>query len=533
MGDYEHELLPPLRDLLGGDVSSFAQHAPIYGASAWPRLPFAWLADSLGAGDLGVYRAGDAGLPAAARRSDLLARAPDAGRAARPPTSRPRSPSCCSRLRWHCARCATGIRRTSSPRRSPSAAVLLALRSRAPLAGIALGLAVAFKPWAVIAAGPVLVAARERRLHDLPLAAGAAVLAWGPLPLLAHRSRGQSDVNALTLSARIFHPQQLLWPLGERHANGGVVAPDGLDRPRAPGDRRSAPFALSLLWAWRRRAHGAPRARTRSLLLALILLARCSIDPWNNAYYAVPAVISLGAWEALTRRGIPVASTVVLVFTWLSFVRLPMYLEPDGLALAYALWIVPALALLALRLYAPSLMSSATAARTSSEVELGAVAHVARRLTDDERDALADALLVEAHRLEHGVRIDAVEAQRQTGRAEQFGGLFAQRVGARQAQRGEQAEADGLAVQQQPVAGDGLDRVADRVAEVEYLAAAAVTLVGGDDLELRARALEDHVLVGRAARGHPLPERAARDQRRLHDLGVAGRELPRGQRRQQ
>ena len=66
--------------------------------------------------------------------------------------------------------------------------------------------------------------------------------------------------------------------------------------------------ALSLLWAWRRRATGAAREDALALL-ALLLLMRCAVDPWNNAYYAVPAVISLGAWEALTRRGLPVAST--------------------------------------------------------------------------------------------------------------------------------------------------------------------------------------------------------------------------------
>ena len=140
-------------------------------------------------------------------------------------------------------------------------------------------------------------------------AAGTAALASGPLLLLAH-DRAQSHANALTLSARIFHPQQLLWPLGERHANGGVVAPHGLTELVRPADRarRRGPDAPVGL-APPRDGRGA--RRTRSPLLALLLLMRCAVDPWNNAYYAVPAVISLGAWEALTRRGLPVASTAV------------------------------------------------------------------------------------------------------------------------------------------------------------------------------------------------------------------------------
>jgi hypothetical protein len=361
MGDYEHELLPSLRELLGGDVSAFAGQAPIYGASAWPRLPFAWLADTLGAGDLGVYRAGVLAclLPLAALIFWLVRRMQDA--------RRPLHEQAALAAVLLAAPVAMRALRDGHPEDVLAAtlavsAVLLALRSRAPLAGVALGLAIAFKPWAVVAAGPVLVAARERRLLICLCAAGAAALAWAPLQLLAQR-HGQADVDALTLSARIFHPQQLLWPLGERHGNGGVVAPESLTGLVRPAIVLGA-FALSLLWAWRRRATGSAR-EDALLLLALILLVRCAIDPWNNAYYAVPAVVSLGAWEALTRRGLPVASAAVLAFTWLSFVRLPMYLEPDGLALAYALWIVPVLAALAVRLYAPPEISSATTARTS------------------------------------------------------------------------------------------------------------------------------------------------------------------------
>src|SRR6478735_8528979 len=51
-------LAAPLHDLLAGHARAFAEQVPIYGASVWPRLPFAWLADAAGAGDLGVYRAG-------------------------------------------------------------------------------------------------------------------------------------------------------------------------------------------------------------------------------------------------------------------------------------------------------------------------------------------------------------------------------------------------------------------------------------------------------------------------------------------
>ena len=83
---------------------------------------------------------------------------------------------------------------------------------------------------------------------------------------------------------------------------------------------------------------------------------------------------------------------------------------------------------------------------------------------------------------------------------QQVGDLLAQpRLGGER-ERGQQAEADRLAVPVAAVARHRLDRVADRVAEVERLAAARVALVGGHDGELRARAGEHEVAVGAARR---------------------------------
>ena len=71
--------------------------------------------------------------------------------------------------------------------------------------------------------------------------------------------------------------------------------------------------------------------------------------------------------------------------------------------------------------------------------------------------------------------------------------------------------------------------MAHRVAQVQHRPAAAVALVGGDDLELGARAGEDHVAeLGRIElleRPHPLPQLPAGDQGRLHHLDEARRQL--------
>ncbi len=51
--------------------------------------------------------------------------------------------------------------------------------------------------------------------------------------------------------------------------------------------------------------------------------------------------------------------------TWLSFVKLPQLLGWDAQAAVYLAWTVPLTAVIAAALYAPGLMSSATARRTS------------------------------------------------------------------------------------------------------------------------------------------------------------------------
>ena len=329
MGDYRIELLPAVQALLAGDLSGFAAAAPLYGASFWPRAPFALVADGLGGSDLAVYRAGVlAALLALAALIFWLVRAMErAGRS-------------------RGERVALLITLLAAP------VALRALRDGHPEDVLAGTLAVAAR-----AAGAERApgARRRRARHGRRLQAvgrrsrpgrccwpartaacccapprpASPLIAAAPLVLLAG-DRASGHTTTLTQSNWIFHPQQLLWPLGERHANGGVVAPDGLVRVVRPLIVGLG-AVLSVAWALRRRRSGAP-AHDALLLLALLLLVRCAIDPWNNAYYALPAVLALGSWEALARRGLPVLAISVTALTWLSFVRLPMHLGPDALA---------------------------------------------------------------------------------------------------------------------------------------------------------------------------------------------------------
>ena len=56
--------------------------------------------------------------------------------------------------------------------------------------------------------------------------------------------------------------------------------------------------------------------------------------------------------------------------------------------------------------------------------------------------------------------------------------------GDREKRGGDHAPADGFAVQEAAVAGGGFERVAERVAEIQYLAQAAFAFVGADDPRL-------------------------------------------------
>jgi hypothetical protein len=51
-------------------------------------------------------------------------------------------------------------------------------------------------------------------------------------------------------------------------------------------------------------------------LLALLFLLRCLLDPVDNAYYHVPFLVSLVAWESLAGRRVPVLGMLASVAIW-------------------------------------------------------------------------------------------------------------------------------------------------------------------------------------------------------------------------
>lgn len=355
--DYDNEVAPAFAALTAGHVVRFLQAAPAYGGSVVLRAPFAALTGLLGGGPLAVYRA--VSLPclaAAAGYGIWLVGQMRAGG------------------RDRVARAAVLIAVLANPIYVPTlevghpeeilgavlcaAAVVLALRDRWLWAAIVLGLAVANKQWALLAVGPVLVALPRHRWRALFVAGGVTAAVLAPIVLVQAGNFVVAARADAVQTGGIFQPWQVWWFFG---SHGHLV--HGLFGNAKPGYRTPPGWLggsahllivaigvpLSLLWARRR-----PAARTDALLLlALLMLLRCALDPWDAVYYALPFVFALLTWEALAGSGTPTLALGASVVVWMLFQWLPDRVGPDAQSLAFLACVLPAIAVLALRVYVP------------------------------------------------------------------------------------------------------------------------------------------------------------------------------------
>jgi hypothetical protein len=214
---------------------------------------------------------------------------------------------------------------------------LLLARRRPVAAGIALGAALATKQWALIAIAPVLLAAPSGARTRLALTAGAMTAAIvvpfaiadprAFLDSLHHPAFGVATMrtgNVWGWSAITSHVS-----LGAGEWTTAYTVPSWLQHAAHP---LVALLTLGL---------GAAALRTRRrldplALLALLMLLRCSLDPWNHAYYHAPFLAALISWEVLEARRAPWVSAASAGFLGVVFgLSLPL---SDAL---YTLWALP------------------------------------------------------------------------------------------------------------------------------------------------------------------------------------------------
>ena len=354
--DWTIEAVPGVDALLDGRFGEFLRAAPVYGGSLLLRAPFMAVTRLWQGGGEAVYRASAAPCIAALAALGLWLAHQMARRD-------------CGLL----ARTTTVVLCIANPLVIPAlqlghpeellgavlcvVAVLCARRGHAVWGGVLVGAAIANQPWGVLAAGPMLIALTQdrRRAGIVMVLTTAAILA--PFVLVDDGGFSGQAAAVGVNSGGIFNPWQLWWFLGP-HRSGTTatlrIAPRWLG-----GLGHTVPIAimppitLAYLGCARRRL-GA-KGLDVFLLLALLLLLRCALDPWNISYYALPFLTALLAWETNTYDRPPLITLVASFMAWLVLQETAVWFGNDQntLAMLYTIAVLPAIAAIAYRLLAP------------------------------------------------------------------------------------------------------------------------------------------------------------------------------------
>ena len=324
-GDYRLQVQPALDALLRGDLSSFLRANTLGGpASLLLRAPMLALARALGGGEALGYTLGSlaCALPLTAVGAWLVA---ETGRAGRRFVDRASiaalfvlCPIFTIALQW-------GHPEDLMTIAGCVAAVLLAARGRIVWAGLVFGLAVATKQWALVAAAPVLLAMPRHRLRAALVGGGLFAALAAPAALI--------DPNAFVASLKSIasanswvSATNVWWPFAHAHTrmvtDGVTLVP--VVKYTLPASLNYVPHALIVFIGLPLGALVAARSSRPTLdqvlsLLALLMLLRCVLDPWNNPYYQVAPLVALYARDALCGRGLPLASAFATLAAWVTF----------------------------------------------------------------------------------------------------------------------------------------------------------------------------------------------------------------------
>jgi hypothetical protein len=394
--DYDLEARPALTALVEGHLSGFLHLAPAYGGSLLERAPFALLPGLWAGGALAVYRmaAVPCLLASAVLGVWLVARMRAEGRSR---LARAVALGVCVANPITLRALETGHPEELLGGALCVIAVLLAARGRAVAAGVVLGLAIANKEWALLAAGPVLMALPAGcRLRCAGAAGGVAAAVLAPFALAGSGGLVASTRALASAPSTIFQPWQAWWFLGAHgapvHGLYGALKPGYRTAPAWTG-RISHPLIIlagaaltaALWWTRSARARTRPAGRAGTgapggeppapsegpsrvarrpratwslpeqdalLALALLLLLRCLLDTWDTVYYPLPFVLALLAWEATRETSKPpVLALAASALVWVNFQWLPMHASADVQAAFFLAWTLPLALVLGARLF--------------------------------------------------------------------------------------------------------------------------------------------------------------------------------------
>jgi hypothetical protein len=354
LNDYSSEAALPLAALLHGHILGFLRSAPAYGPSLELRAPFALIASLAGGSRLLIYRfsALPCLLALAALGAWVATRLRAAGRG-RLTAALTLAVCAVNPLTFYAMK-------IGHPEEVLGAvlcvvAVLAALRGHVNWAGVLLGLAIANKEWALVAIGPVLIALPARRIQALLIAAGVAGVLLAPIAIASSTVKAATGRITVNDGGTIFYPQQIWWFFGTPGHWVPSMRGQLLHGFRLPPSWLQGRAHLLIVWiglplTWLAARRRMPRENALALL-ALLLLLRCMLDPWDVVYYPLPFAIALLSWETLVRGRAPLGAAVVSAAAWAIFEYGPKHLSANQIALSFLIPSVCAFAAIAFVVY--------------------------------------------------------------------------------------------------------------------------------------------------------------------------------------
>ena len=242
-----------------------------------------------------------------------------------------------------------------------AASVVAAGRTRWLLAGALLGCAIATKQWAALGLLPALLAAPAGTRVRLLAACLALFLAFTLPMVAADPGRFRAAQEKVSITADYTYTvtaSNLWWPFATESSGRGIDE-DGhvtvltqYSLPASVGRAaHNGVIVVSLLLTflyWRGRARRSPDDAL--LLLAVLLLVRCMLDPLTLSYHHVPFLVALLVYEGL-RRPIPVMSGYAIAGALLLTEVIAPSGNPGLVNAFYLAWTIPLAGAMGLSLF--------------------------------------------------------------------------------------------------------------------------------------------------------------------------------------